>query len=161
VNESGLVSLDIAQEVSTYETIELGIADKTIILNKAEATTNVVVKDGETIVIGGLIREDSTKSITGVPWLSKIPLFGHLFGNTIDDDARQEIIILLTPRVVKTQSEAKDVTSDYVDRMTKTGKGKVTTQELFGPGGQGAKRGQQILQPNTGSQQTTEPPQSE
>ena len=57
-----------------YETIELGIADKTIILNKAEATTNVVVKDGETIVIGGLIREDTTKSITGVPWLSKIPL---------------------------------------------------------------------------------------
>ena len=41
-------------------TIELGIADKTIILNKAEATTNVVVKDGETIVIGGLIREDTT-----------------------------------------------------------------------------------------------------
>jgi type II secretory pathway component GspD/PulD (secretin) len=161
VNESGLVSLDIAQEVSTYETIELGIADKTIILNKAEATTNVVVKDGETIVIGGLIREDTNKSRTGVPWLSKIPLFGYLFGNTTDDESRQEIIILLTPRVVKTPSEAKDVTSDYVDRITKTGKGKVTTQELFGPGAQGSKRGQQVFQPNTDTQQTTEPSQSE
>jgi type II secretory pathway component GspD/PulD (secretin) len=160
VNESGLVSLDIAQEVSTYETIELGIADKTIILNKAEATTNVVVKDGETIVIGGLIREDTNKSRTGVPWLSKIPLFGYLFGNTTDDESRQEIIILLTPRVVKTPSEAKDVTSDYVDRITKTGKGKVTTQELFGPGGQGSKRGQQVFQPNTDTQ-PTEPSQSE
>lgn len=160
VNESGLVSLDIAQEVSTYETIELGIADKTIILNKAEATTNVVVKDGETIVIGGLIREDTNKSRTGVPWLSKIPLFGYLFGNTTNDESRQEIIILLTPRVVKTPSEAKEVTSDYVDRITKTGKGKVTTQELFGPGGQGSKRGQQVLQPNTDTQQTTEPSQS-
>lgn len=152
VNESGLVSLDIAQEISNYETIELGIADKTIILNKAEATTNVVVKDGETIVIGGLIREDTTKSRTGVPWLSKIPLFGYLFGNTTDDESRQEIIILLTPRVVKTPGEVKDVTSDYVDRITKTGKGKVTTQELFGPGGQGSKRGQQVLQPDAGKQ---------
>jgi general secretion pathway protein D len=160
VNESGLVSLDIAQEVSTYETIELGIADKTIILNKAEATTNVVVKDGETIVIGGLIREDTNKSRTGVPWLSKIPLFGYLFGNTTDDESRQEIIILLTPRVVKTPSEAKEVTSDYVDRITKSGKGKVTTQELFG-GGQGSKRGQQVRQPDTDAQPTVEPSQSE
>ena len=160
VNESGLVSLDLSQEVSTYSTIELGIADKTIILNKAEATTNIVVKDGETIVIGGLIREDTDKSRSGVPWLSKIPLFGYLFGNTTDNERRQEIIILLTPRVVKTQSEAKDVTSDYVDRMTKTGKGKVTTQELFGTGGQGAKRGQKI-QPNTDTQTTNEPSKPE
>jgi type II secretory pathway component GspD/PulD (secretin) len=161
VNEGGLVSLDVSQEVSTFSTIELGIADKTIILNKAEATTNVVVKDGETIVIGGLIREDTSKSRTGVPWLTKIPILGYLFGNTTDDDSRQEIIILLTPRVVKTPSEAKEVTSDYVDRITKTGKGKVTTQELFGPGGQGSKRGQQVLQPNTEAQPTVEPSQSE
>jgi general secretion pathway protein D len=160
VNEGGLVSLDLAQEVSTFSTIELGIADKTIILNKAEATTNVVVKDGETIVIGGLIREDTTKSRSGVPWLSKIPLFGYLFGNTTDDESRQEIIILLTPRVVKTQIEAQEVTSDYVNRITKTGNGKVTTQELFGPGGQGSKRGQQVFQPNTDTQ-PTEPSQSE
>jgi type II secretory pathway component GspD/PulD (secretin) len=157
VNEGGLVSLDVAQEVSTFSTIELGIADKTIILNKAEATTNVVVKDGETIVIGGLIREDTSKSRTGVPWLTKIPILGYLFGNTTDDDSRQEIIVLLTPRVIKTQSEAKEVTSDYVDRMTKTGKGKVTTQELFGPGGPGVKRGQQVLSPDTGAQQSDEP----
>jgi general secretion pathway protein D len=161
VNEGGLVSLDVSQEVSTFSTIELGIADKTIILNKAEATTNVVVKDGETIVIGGLIREDTSKSRTGVPWLTKIPVLGYLFGNTTDDDSRQEIIILLTPRVIKTQSEAKEVTGDYVNRMTKTGKGKVTTQELFGPGGPGAKRGQQVLQPNTDAQPTVEPSQSE
>jgi hypothetical protein len=44
------------------------------------------------------------------------------------------------------------VTNDYVDRITKTGKGKVTTQELFGPGGQGSKRGQQVLQPSTDAQ---------
>jgi general secretion pathway protein D len=151
VNESGLVTLDLAQEVSTYSTIELGTNETTIILNKAEATTNVVVKDGETIVIGGLIREDASKSRIGIPWLTKIPLLGYLFGSTVDDETRQEIIILLTPRVIKTQSEANEVTGDYVDRMTKTGKGKVTTQELFGIDKQGTKKGSQI-QPNTNTQ---------
>jgi general secretion pathway protein D len=151
VNESGLVALDLAQEVSTFSTIELGLNETTIILNKAEATTNVVVKDGETIVIGGLIREDTSKSRTGVPWLTKIPLVGFLFGNTIDDEARTEIIILLTPRVIKTQDQAKELTNDYVDRMTKTGKGKVTTQELFAPTKQNPKKDSQV-QPNPDAQ---------
>jgi len=151
VNESGLVALDLAQEVSTFSTIELGLNETTIILNKAEATTNVVVKDGETIVIGGLIREDTSKSRTGVPWLTKIPLVGYLFGNTTDDEARTEIIILLTPRVIKTQGQAKELTSDYVDRMTRTGKGKVTTQELFAPTKQNPKKDSQV-QPNPDAQ---------
>jgi general secretion pathway protein D len=151
VNESGLVALDLAQEVSTFSTIELGTNETTIILNKAEATTNDVVKDGETIVIGGLIREDTSKSRTGVPWLTKIPLLGYLFGNTTDDETRTEIIILLTPHVVKTQDQAKELTSDYVDRMIKTGKGKVTKQELFAPTRQSPKKDSQV-QPNPDSQ---------
>jgi general secretion pathway protein D len=159
VNESGLVALDLAQEVSTYSTIELGLNETTIILNKAEATTNVVVKDGETIVIGGLIREDTDKSRTGVPWLSKIPLLGYLFGNTTDNATRQEYIILLTPRVVKNQNDAREVTSDYVDRMTRAGKGKITTQELFGAGKQDAMKGSQT-QPNTNTQPQKIPEQS-
>ncbi len=62
----------------------------------------MVVKDGETIIIGGLIREDTDKSRSGVPLLSKkIPLLGYLFGNTTDNETRQEYIILLTPRVMK------------------------------------------------------------
>jgi len=151
VNESGLVALDLAQEVSTYSTIELGLNETTIILNKAEATTNVVVKDGETIIIGGLIREDTDKSRSGVPLLSKIPLLGYLFGNTTDNETRQEYIILLTPRVIKNQSDAKDMTNDYVDRMTRSGKGKITTQELLGTKKHGMKNGSQI-QPDSNIQ---------
>ncbi len=122
VNESGLVSLALAQEVSTFSTIELFSNEKNIIINKTEASTNLIVQDGETIVIGGLIREDTTKAITGIPWLSKIPLLGHLFGNTTDDCSRTEIIILLTPHVMKNQQDAKKLTGDYVDKFTTTGK---------------------------------------
>lgn len=130
VNESGLVALALAQEVSTFSTIELFSNEKNIIINKTEASTNLVVQDGETIVIGGLIREDTTKAITGIPWLSKIPLLGHLFGNTTDDLSRTEIIILLTPHVIKGQGDAKRVTDDYVDKFTATGKEGIKKDEI-------------------------------
>ncbi len=130
VNESGLVSLALVQEVSTFSTIELFSNEKNIIINKTEASTNLVVQDGETIVIGGLIREDTTRSITGIPLLSKIPLLGHLFGNTTDDGSRTEIIILLTPHVIKNQRDAKKVTGDYVDKFTGTGKDGIKKDEI-------------------------------
>jgi len=137
VNESGLVSLEIKQEVSTYSTIELSAGQKDIILNKTEASTSLVVQNGHTIVIGGLIREDTTKTRAGIPWLSKIPVLGYLFGNTVDDESRTEIIILLTPHVVKNQYEAKDLTTNYIDKFTGTGKGGVKKKELLNNGDAG------------------------
>jgi len=124
VNDSGLVSMEISQEVS-------GIGDSVKIagqefqaITKTEATTNLVARDGETIVIGGLIREDTTKSRAGIPILSKIPILGFLFGNTVDESTRNELIILLTPRVIKNHEDAKDVTSDYIQRYRESTKDK-------------------------------------
>ncbi|MGD1076283.1 MAG: hypothetical protein ABR903_09465, partial [Thermodesulfovibrionales bacterium] len=85
-------------------------------INKIEATTNLVSQDGDTIIIGGLIREDTTKSNTGIPFLSRIPVIGALFGSQGDVTSRQELIILLTPHVTRNLREAKDVTLDYVNR---------------------------------------------
>jgi general secretion pathway protein D len=131
VNEGGLVSLEVNQEVSTFDTVTLGVADKTIILNKAEASTSLVVQDSQTIIIGGLIREERRRSRSGVPFLSKIPILGYLFGSTSDDESRQEIIILLTPRVIKTIDQARGVTSDYVDRFEDVTKGDVKREDLI------------------------------
>jgi len=117
VNESGLVSLEISQEVSSIGAEKVIIADQVYdSIDKTEATTNLVAQDGETIIIGGLIREDITKSRSGIPFLSKIPILGYLFGSTLDESKRTELIILLTPRVMKNQQDARDVTSDYVDK---------------------------------------------
>jgi type II secretory pathway component GspD/PulD (secretin) len=122
VNESGLVSLEISQEVSSLgENAKIAGQDFSSI-NKTEATTNLVAQDGETIIIGGLIREDVTKSRSGIPFLSKIPILGYLFGDTTDKTIRAELIILLTPHVMRNIQEAKDVTSDYIKRFTKTKK---------------------------------------
>jgi type II secretory pathway component GspD/PulD (secretin) len=116
VNESGLVSLEISQEVSSLGAPVPIAGQNFASIDKTEATTNLVAQDGETIIIGGLIREDATKSRAGIPFLSKIPILGYLFGSTIDESIRNELIILLTPHVMRNQQEAKDVTSDYVER---------------------------------------------
>ncbi len=133
VNDSGLISLDISQEVSSYGTIQLTTSEKQIIVNKTEASTNLAVQDGETIIIGGLIREDTTNSEVGVPFLSKVPLLGFLFGNRSREAQRQELIILLTPHVLKNQKEARNITNEYINNITNVDitKGGIKRSELL------------------------------
>jgi len=133
VNDSGLISLDIEQEVSSYDTIELVTNEKQVVVNKTEASTNLTVQDGETIVIGGLIREDNTNTEMGVPFLSKIPLLGFLFGNKSRDIRRQELIILLTPHVLRNQKEARNITDEYINNITSVdiSKGGIKKEELM------------------------------
>jgi general secretion pathway protein D len=116
INDSGLVTIELSQEVSSIGSNVKIAGQDFASIDKEEVSSNLVARDGETIVIGGLIREDTTKSKDGIPFLSKIPILGHLFGNTTDNAKRSEIIILLTPRVMKSLGEAKGITSDYVDR---------------------------------------------
>jgi len=131
INEGGLVTLDLAQEVSNYSTIKLFDNEDYIVLNKTETTTSLVCQDGNTIIIGGLIRDDITRARSGIPFLSKIPVLGWLFGATDDNAERTELIILLTPRVIRNNAEANNVTSDYVDSITKTGKGRIRKEDLI------------------------------
>ncbi|OPY92039.1 MAG: Type II secretion system protein D precursor [Syntrophaceae bacterium PtaU1.Bin231] len=130
INEGGLVSLELYQEISTFEKVNLGGTDQ-LLLNKTDASTNLVVQDGQTIIIGGLIREDITNTGSGVPFLSKIPLIGWLFGGFEDDKKRSEIIILLTPNVIRNQKDAKDLSRDYIDSMSEASEGRIRMEELL------------------------------
>lgn len=114
VNDSGVVSLEITQEVSSANTQSVLGTDQ-FVISKSEVTTNLIAQDGQTIVIGGLISETVSFTRSGIPILSSIPVLGYLFGQTKDDTQRQELIILLTPKVVRNQAEAARVTSDYYD----------------------------------------------
>jgi len=71
------------------------------IMSTREAQTTVRLKDGETLVIGGLIRDESSKEQAGLPGLSQIPVLGSLFGSSKESSRRTELVILVTPRVVK------------------------------------------------------------
>lgn len=117
VNDSGLVSLEVSQENSALgeNVVIAGQAFSSI--TKTEATSNLVVQDGETIIIGGLIREDTTNSVEGIPFLSKIPLIGSLFSTTSKSTQRAELILLLTPHVLRNQKEASIATDEYIRRF--------------------------------------------
>jgi len=118
VNDSGLIMLELSQEISTIGKVTVDVGGlKNITIDKIEATSNLVAQDGETVIIGGLIREDSTKGQDGIPYLSKIPIIGHLFGNTNDETSRTELIILLSPRVIRNKQEAAQISSGYLERM--------------------------------------------
>ncbi|HEY3277840.1 MAG TPA: secretin N-terminal domain-containing protein [Syntrophorhabdaceae bacterium] len=132
INASGLVTLEMSQEVSTFETITLYANETQIILDKTEASSSLVVQDGQTIIIGGLIREDNTRDSSGIPYLRNIPILGYLFGNRHRKTSRVEIIILLTPHVIKNQREAAAATSEYVDNITAAEivKGGLTKEDL-------------------------------
>ncbi len=116
INEGGLVNLEIVQEVSDYRIKKLYDQDYPIIF-KREAKTNLAVQDGQTIVIGGLIRDKSDRTREGIPFLSKIPLLGYLFGSTTREKTRSEIVLLLTPKVIRNQQEAENLTSIYIHRL--------------------------------------------
>ena len=131
VNDSGLVSMEITQEVSSLgSSVTIG-SDEAPTLNKTEASTNLVAQSGQTIIIGGLIRDDKSKSNAGIPFLSRIPLIGWLFGNWSDVDTRTELVILITPRVIRTQADAAGVTNDYVNKYK--GMNKDLQQRLDSP----------------------------
>jgi general secretion pathway protein D len=108
INQDGYVSLVIHQEVNsaTSET-----AFDAPVISTREAATQVLVRDGQTIVLGGL--RDSQRDATqgGVPLLSSIPLLGGLFGSANRSSNRTEFYLFLTPRILKTDADADSVTA--------------------------------------------------
>jgi len=122
VNSSGLVVLDIIQEVSDVgatsaaagTTVTEGI---TPTISQRRIASTVAVSSGETIALGGLIRDTDTESVVGVPLLSDIPILGNLFKTTTDIKRRTELLILLTPRVVRNSGDARAVTEDLRKRL--------------------------------------------
>jgi type II secretory pathway component GspD/PulD (secretin) len=116
VNEGGLVALDISQEVSAFRLEDIFDSTQVVITSRS-ATTNLVVQDNQTIIIGGLIKEDVQKTRRGIPLLYKIPLLGYLFGNTTENYVKTELIMLLTPHVIRNQQEADSVSSQFLKRL--------------------------------------------
>jgi len=116
VNAGGLVIMDIEQEVSdVIATTSSGIDSPTIQTRKI--SSSIAVQSGETVALGGMIKEKATNTETGLPFLHKLPIIGALFGTTSVTTVRTELLILLTPRVVGTQGEARAVTDELRRRM--------------------------------------------
>lgn len=117
VNANGLVIMDIEQSVeNAQETKTSGIDSPSI--QTREITSSVAVQSGETIVLGGLIKDDNTNNKAGIPFLHELPIIGSLFGNTTKNKVKTELVVLITPRVVGTHQDARQITDEFRRKLT-------------------------------------------
>jgi general secretion pathway protein D len=114
VNPGGLVYLTLDQVVS-----KPGLADKfgNFPIDKRELNTQIAVQSGQTVLLGGLIQQDEGKTDTGIPILNRIPVIGRLFGSTSRNHKRTELIVLITPRVITSSSDAREITNEYASKF--------------------------------------------
>ncbi|HZB93792.1 MAG TPA: type II secretion system secretin GspD [Stellaceae bacterium] len=116
VNNSGLVTLDIDQSVSDVTTTTTSTIDSPTI-SQRHINTTVTVQGGETVALGGLITDNRTVSNSGIPILKDIPVLGALFGERSNTKARTELLVLLTPRILRDQRDATAATDELREEM--------------------------------------------
>ena len=113
INDSGNVTLEISQEVSQASALgPLGP-----VIGQSAVTSTVVIRDGQTIVLGGFIRESDDLIRNRIPLLGRIPVLGGLFGSTSTTKTRTELVILITPHVIRNFEEADHATEELRDKL--------------------------------------------
>ena len=116
INEDGVVNLIINQTLRSVDNSASGINNNPV-FNNQEITTTVVVKNGENIVLGGLIQTDTEALNTGVPLLNRVPGLGNLFSYQQDNLERRELFIVLRPEIIDLNDQAGSQYSDILDRF--------------------------------------------
>lgn len=118
INPGGLVYMDIQQQVSdAQDQAANSDTQNNPRISTRSVSTQVAVQSGQTVLLGGLIKQDNAESVSAVPYLGKIPGLRWLFGNTSKSKDRTELIVLITPRVITSSSQARQVTDDYRQQM--------------------------------------------
>jgi len=116
INANGMVTLDIAQEVSSASTTSTGVSG-TPTFTVRQAKTSLITGDNQTVVLGGLIREDKTTSQAGIPGLRKMPILGPLFGSEKVSKQKTELIVLITPHIITNLEEGAKITHDMKEKV--------------------------------------------
>jgi general secretion pathway protein D len=111
ITSSGTVNVELTQEVIDVGDIDTATGQRTF-LNR-NLNTSVSVDNGETIILGGLIRTNSAVSKSGIPGLRDVPGIGFLFGKTVTSDVRTELVIMLSPRIIRNPDENNAVMQEY------------------------------------------------
>jgi len=116
INAKGMVTLDIAQEVSDAKTTSTGVGG-TPTFTVRQAKTSLITADNQTVVLGGLIREDNTHTQAGIPGLRKMPLLGPLFGSEGVSKQKTELLVLITPHIISNLEEGAHITHEMKEKV--------------------------------------------
>ncbi len=116
INAKGLVTLDIAQEVSDVDTTTSTVSGSPNFTVRSAKTT-LTTADNQTVVLGGLIREDKSRTNAGIPGLRRMPILGPLFGSEGVSKTRTELLVLITPHIITNMQEGARVTQDLKEKV--------------------------------------------
>lgn len=137
INRDGFVTMKIKPEISSAVRTDItseGSTTQIPIVTTSEAETSVIVKDGITIIIGGLRKDEKTKTVKKIPLLGDIPGLGLFFKSTSDEVKKTELVILLTPHIVSGEIPYTEVTAlkpkDGV--VIKMERGEIVTERIIG-----------------------------
>jgi len=121
ITKDGMVFLDLVQEVSTPGARPASCDDSTtgcnVPIDTRRLKTEAAVRTGDTIMLAGLIGDSLDKGSSGIPGLARLPIIGGLFGSKRQNTDRQEVIILLTPTIVRDPQDARNLTDEYGRRF--------------------------------------------
>lgn len=120
INSEGLVVLDVSQELSAISDLAVPVApdQDAVVFSQRSLTTQVAVADGQTVVIGGLMEDETRETITQIPLLGDIPWVGQLFRRTERSHVKTELLLFLTPEVIEDPSELTAMTARVRDEAT-------------------------------------------
>lgn len=114
VNAGGLVTLDVMQSVIDVGAIDVGRNRR---FNNRSIESRVAVRSGDSVVLGGLIKENASENENGVPWLHKAPIIGPLFGSTEKVRDRTELLVIITPQALYNDTEVRQVSDEMRDQI--------------------------------------------
>jgi general secretion pathway protein D len=119
INSNGLVTMDVQQEISSVvaSTAEGDAATLTPTISQRRISSMIAVQDGQMVVLGGLISEQSDKQKSRVPVINRIPILGDVIGDTSRSKQRKELIVFLQPRVIKDGADASQLAEEVRSRM--------------------------------------------
>ena len=116
VNSGNVVTMQVDQTVTDVGSTVATAGGQPTFLQR-QISSKVAVRSGETIVLGGLIKDNKTNEKSGVPFLHDVPVVGHLFGTNGVKGVRTELLLVITPRVVRSDVDIREVSEDLRDRM--------------------------------------------
>jgi len=119
INPDGYVNMEVAPEVSSISssTVQISSGLNAPIINNNIIKTEVTIKDGETVVIGGLITTRKDHREVKVPFLGDIPILGLFFKSIVEDDSQSELLLVLTPRIIDTIEKARSLSENERDML--------------------------------------------
>jgi general secretion pathway protein D len=120
ITSNGFVTMDVSQTANEFVSYTSFNAP---IVNQREAQTTVSVKDGQTIVLGGIIQDQVTDTVNKIPVLGDLPLIGPLFRSDNKADDKTELLVFLTPHVIKSAEDAQQLKSETEAELGKDARG--------------------------------------